>query len=96
MSKGKNFAAAEKHFQKKEEQLRKIARDAEEAKLAMMHKMTELEHDRAILQQQLELVTEQRDTLLTLLKMTPEDLQKHLAATHGMSKVLDTFKYFMG
>ena len=83
MPRGRKFDAAEKHFKEKEISYGRIIKD-------LNWQLTETRADlRAAcqkiddLQRQTDKLLAERDELLKLVKMSPEELQKHMKNTEG-------------
>lgn len=91
MSKGKKYSAAEKHFLKKEEAYRKEQKRLYDNLDAAYSTINQLRKEIIDLNAQISELTVERDEILKLSAMSPDELKKHIVRTKKAAEMCDMF-----
>lgn len=91
MAKGKKFDAAEKHFLKKEEAYRKQIKELDERVVKTIQLVGKLIEENNTLKKQVVQLTAERDELLKLNSLSPDELKKHMQHTQSAEAAYELF-----
>lgn len=91
MPKGKKFDAAEKHFLKKEEAYRKQIKELSECAAKTIQLGGKLIEENNTLKKQVAQLTAERDELLKLNSLSPDELKSHMQHTQSATAAYELF-----